>query len=69
MLEAFEKGGFQGIDPTSGMSYDWKAWDGKGWGYEGFLADNYYALLAVVVREKSLKQTAIPFGPPAKELK
>ena len=33
------------------MSNDWKAWDGTPWGYEGFLVDGYYALLAVLVRE------------------
>jgi hypothetical protein len=32
------------------MSKDWKAWDGTPWGYEGFLVDNYHALLAVLRR-------------------
>jgi hypothetical protein len=36
------------------MSNDWKTWDGVPWGYEGFLVDNYYALLAVLAREKRL---------------
>ena len=49
LLEAFEKGAFQG-QGTDGMSYDWKAWDGTPWGYEGFLVDNYYALLAILTR-------------------
>ncbi len=49
MLEAFEKGAFQGQN-ANGMSNDWKAWDGTPWGYEGFLVDNYYALLAVLTR-------------------
>jgi hypothetical protein len=62
LLEGFDKGGFQGFGP-SGMTYDWKAWDGTPWGYEGFLADNYYALLAVVARQGGLKKTPIPFGP------
>jgi hypothetical protein len=35
---------------ANGMSNDWKAWDGTPWGYEGFLVDNYYALLAVLTR-------------------
>src|SRR5882757_2142391 len=26
---------------------DWKAWDGKCWGYEGYLVDNYLTQLAV----------------------
>lgn len=49
MLDAFEKGSFQGRGPN-GMSNDWKTWDGTPWGYEGFLVDNYYALLAVLTR-------------------
>ena len=53
MLEAFEDGGFQG-QGANGMSNDWKAWDGTPWGYEGFLVDNYYALLAVLIRERAL---------------
>jgi GH15 family glucan-1,4-alpha-glucosidase len=50
MLDAFAKGAFQG-HAANGMSNDWKAWDGTAWGYEGFLVDNYYALLAVLTRE------------------
>lgn len=52
MLDAFAKGSFQGKG-AKGMSNDWKAWDGTPWGYEGFLVDNYYALLAVMEREKA----------------
>jgi hypothetical protein len=55
MLGAFAKGAFQG-QAANGMSNDWKAWDGTPWGYEGFLVDNYYALLAVLTRE-GLDQT------------
>jgi hypothetical protein len=54
MLAAMEKGEFQGFG-TNGMTNDWKAWDGTPWGYEGFLVDNYYVLLAVLAREGSLK--------------
>jgi len=53
MLEAFAKGAFQGRC-DNGMSKDWKAWDGTCWGYEGFLVDNYYTLLAVLDREAAL---------------
>jgi len=53
MLEAFAQGAFQGRC-DNGMSKDWKAWDGTCWGYEGFLVDNYYALLAVLDREAAL---------------
>lgn len=52
MLQAFEQGGFEGKG-ANGMTNDWRAWDGTPWGYEGFLVDNYYALLAVLVREKT----------------
>ena len=34
------------------MTYDWKAWDGTPWGYEGFLVDNYYVLLAALTRAR-----------------
>jgi hypothetical protein len=53
MLEAFAKGAFQGRCGND-MSKDWKAWDGTCWGYEGFLVDNYYALLAVLDREAAV---------------
>jgi len=55
LLQAFAKGDFQGRC-GDGMSKDWKAWDGTCWGYEGFLVDNYYALLAVLDREAALKR-------------
>ena len=55
MLESFAKGSFQGRGSNS-MSQDWKAWDGTCWGYEGFLVDNYYTLLAVLDREAALKR-------------
>jgi len=51
LLEALERGTFSGRAPN-GMTYDWKAWDGTPWGYEGFLVDNYYVLLAVLTREQ-----------------
>ncbi len=49
LLRAYEEGGFQGHG-TNGMTYDWKAWDGTPHGYEGFLVDDYHALLAVLSR-------------------
>ena len=49
LLEGYEKGGFQGFGPN-GKSYDWKSWDGSPHGYEGFLVDNYQAVLAVLSR-------------------
>jgi hypothetical protein len=50
MLEEYGKCGFEGRD-AKGRSYDWRRWDGTAMGYEGLLTDNYYALLAVPVRQ------------------
>lgn len=55
MLKGFDEGGFQGRGPD-GMSKDWKTWDGGCYGYEGFLVDNYYTLLAVLDRQAALKR-------------
>jgi hypothetical protein len=49
MLDAFAHKGFSGRAPD-GLTYDWKDWRGGAHGYEGFLVDNYYALLAVLDR-------------------
>ena len=49
MIDSFEKQGFSGR-AANGMTYDWKDWQGGAHGYEGFLVDNYYALLAVLDR-------------------
>jgi hypothetical protein len=54
MLEGFARQGFSGRAP-SGLSYDWMDWKGGAHGYEGFLVDNYYALLAVLDREKLME--------------
>jgi hypothetical protein len=62
MLDSFSSGDFQGRC-DSNMTKDWKAWDGTCWGYEGFLVDNYYALLAVIDREAAIKRHARPAAP------
>jgi Bacterial alpha-L-rhamnosidase 6 hairpin glycosidase domain len=49
MLQEYDKCGFEGRG-ASGRSNDWRMWDGTPMGYEGFLVDNYYALLAVYDR-------------------
>ena len=36
------------------MTNDWRKWDGTAEGYEGFLVDNYYVLLAAKEREDRL---------------
>jgi hypothetical protein len=49
MLKAYENGAYQGFGPN-GKSYDWQSWDGAPHGYEGFLVDDYQALLAATMR-------------------
>jgi hypothetical protein len=51
ILDAFAHQGFSGR-AANGMTYDWKDWHGEPHGYEGFLTDNYYALLTVLDRAK-----------------
>ena len=48
VLSGYAAGKFQGFDPKSGPSVDWRDWQGGGHGYEGLLVDNYHALLAVL---------------------
>ena len=59
MLDSFEHGRFEGVG-ANGMSNDWKAWDGTPWGYEGFLSDGYYTLLAVLARNGQLQPMSAP---------
>jgi len=54
MLGEYDKGGFEGRG-TNGRSNDWRRWDGTPMGYEGFLSDNYYTLLAVPLRQTEIK--------------
>jgi hypothetical protein len=51
MLQEYDRGGFEGRG-AKGRSNDWRMWDGTPMGYEGFLTDNYYTLLAVPLRAK-----------------
>jgi len=50
MLQEYDRGGFEGRG-ANGRSNDWRMWDGTPMGYEGFLVDNYYTLLAVPLRQ------------------
>jgi hypothetical protein len=50
MLKNYGDCGFEGKD-AKGRSYDWRRWDGTPMGYEGLLTDNYYAILAVPLRQ------------------
>jgi hypothetical protein len=51
MLQEYDQGGFEGRG-ANGRSNDWRMWDGTPMGYEGFLVDNYYTLLAVPLRKE-----------------
>ncbi len=55
MLDAFARQGFSGR-AADGLTYDWKDWQGGAHGYEGFLVDNYYALLAVLDRANMMEK-------------
>lgn len=48
MLKSYKEGNFSGSCFGSKMTKDWKTWKGECWGYEGFLVDNYLALLNVL---------------------
>jgi Bacterial alpha-L-rhamnosidase 6 hairpin glycosidase domain len=50
MLGEYDRCGFEGRD-AKGRSNDWRRWDGTPTGYEGLLTDDYYALLAVPLRQ------------------
>ncbi len=53
MLGEYGKCGFEGRG-AKGRSNDWRRWDGTPMGYEGYLTDNYYALLAVPLRQSEI---------------
>lgn len=54
MLDGYGKCGFEGKD-AAGRSPDWRRWDGTPMGYEGYLTDDYYALLAVPLRQSEME--------------
>ncbi len=49
ILAAFDRREFEGTGADQ-RTNDWRKWDGTAEGYEGFLVDNYYTLLAVPQR-------------------
>ncbi len=56
MLGRQQDSGFQnGVQNSATKGIDWTTWDGKPCGYEGYLADVYYFLLAVLLREPSFR--------------
>jgi hypothetical protein len=54
MLDSFSHNDFMGRQ-DNGMTNDWKDWSGRAHGYEGFLADSYYALMAVLEKHHRLR--------------
>jgi hypothetical protein len=54
MLDEYGRSGFDQRG-TNGMSNDWRQWNGAPWGYEGLLTDDYYALLAVPLRQAEVR--------------
>lgn len=54
ILKSIVNGDFEGYS-KNGRSKDWRDWNGTGHGYEGFLSDNYYVLLALLDRERALE--------------
>jgi hypothetical protein len=65
MLTRLQRGGFQnGVQNSPYKGIDWTTWDGRPCGYEGFLADVYYFLQAVLLRERSFRARFYrPFKP------
>ncbi|MCY3020690.1 MAG: hypothetical protein NTW87_16860 [Planctomycetota bacterium] len=57
MLERQGRGGFQnGVRDEGGKGIDWTTWDGKPSGYEGYLADSFRFLQAVLLREAPFRE-------------
>ncbi|MBZ5563663.1 MAG: hypothetical protein LAP13_14735 [Acidobacteriia bacterium] len=56
MLRRQGEMGFQnGVRDAFGQGLDWTTWQGKACGYEGYLADTYYFLQAVLLRERAFR--------------
>ena len=57
MLGRQAEGAFQnGVRNSSGEGIDWTTWVGKPCGYEGYLADVYFFLQAVLLREEPFRR-------------
>ena len=57
MLQRQARGGFQnGVRDEGGKGIDWTTWDGKPSGYEGYLADSFRFLQAVLLREAPFRE-------------
>ncbi|MCR4414643.1 MAG: hypothetical protein NUV77_19675, partial [Thermoguttaceae bacterium] len=57
MLDRQGRGEFQnGVRDAAGQGIDWTTWDGKPSGYEGYLADSFRFLQAVLLREPAFRE-------------
>ncbi len=57
MLERQSRGEFQnGVKDAEMQGIDWTTWDGKASGYEGYLADSFRFLQAILLREKPFRE-------------
>lgn len=57
MLERQGRGEFQnGVRDQEGAGIDWTTWDGQPSGYEGYLADSFRFLQAVLLREAKFRE-------------
>jgi hypothetical protein len=53
MLERQKGGEFQnGVQDATMKGIDWTTWDGKPSGYEGYVADSFRFLQAILLREQ-----------------
>ncbi len=68
MLQRQRRGGFQnGVRDATFEGIDWTTWDGKPSGYEGYLADSFRFLQAVLMREPAFRARLYrPLGPAAR---
>jgi hypothetical protein len=56
MLPRQFRGEFQnGVQDQASKGIDWTTWDGQPSGYEGYLADSFRFLQAVLMREPALR--------------
>jgi hypothetical protein len=71
MLQRQGRGEFQnGVRDAGGQGIDWTTWDGKPSGYEGYLADSFRFLQAVLLREASFRERLYrPLARPANAVK
>ena len=57
MLKRQAEGGFQnGVQDAGGRGIDWTDWNGNATGYEGYLADSFRFLQAVILREPEMRE-------------